>query len=750
MELSELPGYIVKCELGKGAMAIVYLAIQTKFERKVALKVMSPHLVPNPVFGAQFQREALLVARLNHQHIVPIYDVGQQGNYHYLAMEYLPGGDLSQKLQASMSLGESIYIVRCVARALDYAAGQHYVHRDIKPENILFRDDGCPVLSDFGIARSSDSETQSHLTRMDMVAGTPNYMSPEQWLGNAVDGRSDLYSLGVIFFKMLSGRVPYRGDTAVSVARQHVDSNVPPLPPSTAQFQGFINIALAKDPDDRFQTGLKFIEALDQIEQHQSAEMGSTVILQDPQTHLSSAANFSEKTVIWSAGLPQQTTPDSNPPHPSRTELSGLPGGGSRRKRRALTASLMACLMAGGGALVLWAYFTWRPTAPTSEPVISQSELKQKPVLAKATQAMANERYFLPKQDRTEDYLVTLLSQRLDSGNAQAQQSIESIVSDLSMASNATDRKDFSLANEHLAQEALAGKLSALYIITRRQIEGAQFAAAKKTLDELTRTGATAAAAARTTDSGSASAVATAAPTAHKAEVTAAGVDAEENQLLQSTRTLSDQQRTVTVNNELRHIYQQILAINPNNSLASRGLEGTSEFEMARARRAIQQHKFDSARQNIALIGSATPNYSGLRALNVELEEAEAAHARVSEELVRAEAQIVVPYRYSRSRSKHKASRQRLLAAHAHIEEARQLDVGHPGLKPAMARLEQEYANIISQLLAKNKLNFAEDFLSDSLGKPWASQHIAEMQARYEEQKVTKGGDISSFGNVGF
>lgn len=171
MDFPSIPGYKVEKVLGQGGMACVYLAIQENFDRHVALKVMAEHLVRDESFAKRFLKEAKTVARLSHQSIVPVFDVGAVGNYHYMAMEFLPGGDLKHKMRAGLSLLESIKIVKAIAAGLHYAGNKGLVHRDIKPENILFREDNSPVISDFGIVRDTDSKT--NMTVTGAVIGTP-------------------------------------------------------------------------------------------------------------------------------------------------------------------------------------------------------------------------------------------------------------------------------------------------------------------------------------------------------------------------------------------------------------------------------------------------------------------------------------------------------------------------------------------------------------------------------------------------
>ncbi len=262
---TEIPGYQIIRELGKGGMATVFLAIQESFGREVALKVMAPSLSADPDFHERFLREAQIVSRLVHPNIVTVYDVGERDGHHYLSMEYVKGKDLRHK-RDNLSLLERLRIIKEVAQALDYASKKGYIHRDVKPDNIMLReDDGRAVLMDFGIARTVEADMS--MTQTGTVIGTPQYMSPEQARGQKADHRADLYSLGVVLFQLLAGRVPYHAETPVAVALKHITEAVPKLPPKLRAFQPVIDRALAKEPGDRFQSGAEMVAALDTISQ---------------------------------------------------------------------------------------------------------------------------------------------------------------------------------------------------------------------------------------------------------------------------------------------------------------------------------------------------------------------------------------------------------------------------------------------------------------------------------------------------
>lgn len=260
----EVPGYKIIRTLGRGGMATVYLAEQEIFERQVALKVMSKALAEDESFGKRFFREAKIVSQLVHPNIVTVHDVGVHAGYYYLSMEYIDGSDLKQ-LRGELSLRQKIQAVIDIAKALEYAGAKGYVHRDIKPENIMFyQSDGRAVLTDFGIARAAETDTS--MTQTGTAIGTPHYMSPEQAKGKAVDPRSDLYSLGVVFFLLLTGHVPYDAESAVAIGIKHITEPVPLLPDGMDALQPIIDTLLAKKPEARYQDAREFIEDLSRID----------------------------------------------------------------------------------------------------------------------------------------------------------------------------------------------------------------------------------------------------------------------------------------------------------------------------------------------------------------------------------------------------------------------------------------------------------------------------------------------------
>jgi serine/threonine protein kinase len=277
--LIEIPGYHILRQLGRGGMATVYLAMQESVQREVALKVMSTSLLTDPDFSERFLREARIAAKLHHRHVVGIHDVARHGDYNYIAMEYLGGGQVLARDGTPRAVQFALRITREIGLALNYAHAKGFVHRDVKPDNILLREDGSSVLTDFGIARAADSATR--MTRTGAVIGTPHYMSPEQARGRTVDGRADLYSLGVVLYELLVGRVPYNADDSLAVGIMHITQPIPVLPEHLAPLQPLLNRLLAKQPDERFQNGATLADAIEQLELR--IANGELAVVDDPE-----------------------------------------------------------------------------------------------------------------------------------------------------------------------------------------------------------------------------------------------------------------------------------------------------------------------------------------------------------------------------------------------------------------------------------------------------------------------------------
>lgn len=246
-------------------MSTVFLAVQKSLDRKVAIKVMRRSGATESAENLQTERRFLLegrmMAKLPHRNIVAVYDIVSNDTMAYISMEYLSGNTLSDRLKIGIALADAVSVIVQIASALEFAHSHGVVHRDLKPANIMFRDNGTPVLTDFGIARYQDGSA-TRLTQTGMLVGTPTYMSPEQINGDVVDGRADLYSLGILFYELLTGTAPFRGDTPIAVLMAHLTQPPPPLPDEFQAFQDVLDRMLAKKRDDRYPSMKEFSQDL--------------------------------------------------------------------------------------------------------------------------------------------------------------------------------------------------------------------------------------------------------------------------------------------------------------------------------------------------------------------------------------------------------------------------------------------------------------------------------------------------------
>ncbi|MBI3736071.1 SEL1-like repeat protein, partial [Candidatus Sumerlaeota bacterium] len=260
--------YEILGELGRGGMGVVYKAHEQSLGRAVALKVLPPNLAADEAFLKRFTREARAVAQLNHPNVVTIYNIGQEGATHYIAMEFIRGRVLSDmiKEKGRIELRPALHIARQVADALGAAHRSRIIHRDIKPQNIMVDEGGRVKVMDFGIAKMTE-EMATSLTRTGDVLGTPAYMSPEQCRGKQLDGRTDIYSLGIVLFQMLAGTLPFKGETPVTVIQKILFEPAPSVlefnpnvPPSVVRL---LDRCLSKEVEDRYPSSLELSADLD-------------------------------------------------------------------------------------------------------------------------------------------------------------------------------------------------------------------------------------------------------------------------------------------------------------------------------------------------------------------------------------------------------------------------------------------------------------------------------------------------------
>jgi serine/threonine protein kinase len=257
----EIPGYKVERLLAEGGMASVYLATQESLNRCVALKLLKKF--DRPGQSERFINEGRIIASLNHHNIITIHDIGVNGDQHYISMEYLEGGDLETQIHSGLTPQAAISLLKILGDCLTFIHRKGIVHRDIKPANILFRKDGTPVLTDFGIAKQLEQETR--FTMDGTAIGSPDYLSPEQAECKPLDGRTDIYSLGILLHEMLTGLKPYQGGSYIETIMAHITEPLPTLPPHLEQYQVLLERMIAKEPANRFSSAADMITFIDTL-----------------------------------------------------------------------------------------------------------------------------------------------------------------------------------------------------------------------------------------------------------------------------------------------------------------------------------------------------------------------------------------------------------------------------------------------------------------------------------------------------
>jgi hypothetical protein len=260
-----IPGYTLRLKVGESEKAVVYLATSSARGHNVALKVSKT--LRDEAAGRQFlEREYTAVQAIKSPLVVEIYDYGIHAGFEYLAMEYLPRGDLKARILRGVSEREALEYLKRIAEALQVVQQAGLVHRDLKPPNVMLRENDAVALIDFGLARQIDGSTTSLQTgQTGVLRGSPYYMSPEQALGDVLDARSDFYSLGIMLYEMLTGQKPYTGGTALDVLQQHVSAPLPQLPQTLERYQPLLGKLLAKQRNDRLASAAEIIAAADEL-----------------------------------------------------------------------------------------------------------------------------------------------------------------------------------------------------------------------------------------------------------------------------------------------------------------------------------------------------------------------------------------------------------------------------------------------------------------------------------------------------
>lgn len=287
--------------------------------------------------------------------MVSIYDVGVHNGFHYCTMEYLPGGTVMRKGSPPLALKPALRCIREIAQALNYAHSKGFIHRDVKPDNILLREDGSCVLGDFGIARAAESGTM--MTKTGSVVGTPHYMSPEQLRGRAIDGRADLYSLGVVFFQLVTGKVPYEASDSLAIGIMHMTAPLPQLPRDYRVLQPILDKMLAKEPADRYQTGAEIEAAIAEAEKAIAA--GRRAAAGPRGARPARTAGTERPRPVTTRRAPCAPNRSSGAWTASRTRACA-PSRGSRPSSRARTRRGPRALACGGCSARCWC---WRGSA---------------------------------------------------------------------------------------------------------------------------------------------------------------------------------------------------------------------------------------------------------------------------------------------------------------------------------------------------------------------------------------------------
>src|ERR671931_1969039 len=365
--------YRIMRKLGAGGMADVYLAEDQELGRRVAIKILNDRHAADDQFIERFRREAKNAAGLSHPNIVSIYDRGTAEGTYYIAMEYLDGRSLKEMIigRGPAPIKTAIEYARQILGAVGFAHRNGIVHRDIKPHNVLVSPEGRLKVTDFGIARSGASQ----MTEAGSIIGTAQYLSPEQARGTPVDERSDLYSVGIVLYEMLTGQVPFTGDTPLEIAMKHLSAV--PKPPSELRpevphdLDLIVLRALAKNPDERYQTAEEFDRDLAQVSEGlpvaaQTADAATAVL--SGSGILAAAA-----TAVVTPPAPPPTAPTTpvRPAPPGRTPPAGYYGyeGPPRRRRPVWPWILSLLLLAAAGGAAWFAYTKIQDQLNANKPV---------------------------------------------------------------------------------------------------------------------------------------------------------------------------------------------------------------------------------------------------------------------------------------------------------------------------------------------------------------------------------------------
>ncbi len=421
-QLPQIPGYKLLKVLKQSKRSRTFLAEQQSLARQVALKVLSEEFFDDPALRQRFIDEGKSAARLNHPHVLAVFDIGSAGGFPFIATEFVPGGTLRDRMQQPMAPIDALRIARDLASALEYAHSQGVIHRDIKPSNIMFRGDGAAVLGDLGILKGQSSSNS-------MQIGSPHYMSPEQIEGHTGDGRADLYSLGIVLYEMLTGRPPFDSEDPFAVISKHLTEPVPKLPEALSLYQPLIDRTLAKQADERYASAREMVVALDGYIEPKTLREPRTEAVRATATRPTAAvAETSVMPAISAATVMQPAVVDPPParaPEPAAVAVPASAAAPAPARRQPAAAAkpnnLVRALLRIGTLLVVVAAIIWglwrllsapEPAPMPSAPAAASSQLggTQGMVegdLAKAERLIAQKQWFEPAGDNAFDSLAS-------------------------------------------------------------------------------------------------------------------------------------------------------------------------------------------------------------------------------------------------------------------------------------------------------------------------------------------------------
>ena len=413
----EIPGYKVERLVAEGGMAAVYLAIQESLDRHVALKILKKF--DRPEQSQRFINEGRIIASLNHRNIITIHDIGVIGEQHYISMEYLEEGDLEARLRRGITPKEVVELLTTLGECLEFVHRKGIIHRDIKPANILFRKDGTPILTDFGIAKQVQQDTK--LTMDGTAMGSPDYLSPEQAECKPLDGRTDIYGLGVVLYEMLTGCKPYHGKSYIDTVMAHIREPIPSLPDHLQRYQGLLERMMAKDPQDRFTSPADMVAFIERMGRTTPGELISAKVVgvirnlrecTPATTGLAETVKLPRDASAAGPAAAVQTTTA----YGIGTLIENLIGKGKVAQRLLLTLGLVLLLVTGS---------LWMPNKPADSPTSHSTEFDVDYYLLRARVAMDEDKLTTPMEDNAYLYYHEVI--RLDSAHEEALQGLAEI-----------------------------------------------------------------------------------------------------------------------------------------------------------------------------------------------------------------------------------------------------------------------------------------------------------------------------------